>query len=96
MDPNEIIQGEDHNSDAVAAKKLSKDLKLNHHEIRITPEIITEYWNDSIKTMEEPVYSWNLPMYLYTNEYLSQQGTIVTMAGDIGDEIFGVLKILPL
>ena len=22
-------------------------------------------------------------MYLYTNEYLSQQGTIVTMAGDI-------------
>ena len=89
MDPNEIIQGEDHNSDAVAAKKLSKDLKLNHHEIRITPEIITEYWNDSIKTMEEPVYSWNLPMYLYTNEYLSQQGTIVTMAGDIGDEIFG-------
>ena len=39
--------------------------------------------------MEEPVYSWNLPMYLYTNNYLSQQGTIVTMAGDIGDEIFG-------
>ena len=89
MDPNEIIQGEDHNSDANVAKKLSKDLKLKHHEIRITPEIITEYWNDSIKTIEEPVYSWNLPMYLYTNEYLSKQGTVVTMAGDIGDEIFG-------
>jgi len=89
MDPSEIIGGDDLNSDAYAAKKFSKELKLNHHEVKITPEIISNYWTDSIKTIEEPVYNWNLPMYLYTNKYLSKKGIIVTMAGDVGDEIFG-------
>ena len=59
MDPNEIIDGEDHNSDAKVAKKFSKILQLNHQEVKITPDIIDESWNDAVKFMEEPRYNWN-------------------------------------
>ena len=92
MKPNVIINGEDHNSDADAAKKLAKHLKLNHKEVEITPDIIMNNWNDSIKAIEEPRYNWNLPMYYYTNKFLSKDNVIVTMAGDIGDEIYGGYK----
>ncbi len=89
MEPNEIINGEDHNSDAFVANKFSKTLNLNHTEVKITPNIITEYWNDTIKFMEEPRYNWNLPMYYYTNKFLSQNNIVVTMSGDMGDELYG-------
>ncbi len=89
IDPNEIIDGEDHNSDAKVAKKFSKTLKLNHQEVKITPNIISDYWNDTIRFMEEPRYNWNLPMYYYTNKFLSQNKIVVTMSGDIGDELYG-------
>ena len=31
-------------------------------------------------------------MYYYTNKILSQHNTVVTMAGDVGDEILGGYK----
>ena len=34
MDPNEIIDGEDHNSDANIADKFSKVLNLNHKKVK--------------------------------------------------------------
>ncbi len=89
MYPNEIINGEDHNSDATIAKKYSSKLKFNHHEVKITPEIISEHWDDTIRCIEEPRYNWNLPMYYYTNKVLSDNNIVVTMSGDIGDEIYG-------
>lgn len=89
MEPNEIINGEDHNGDANIAKKLSEDFNFNHHEIKITPEIIAENFDNSIKFIEEPTYNWNQPMYYYTNKVLSDNGVTITMAGDIGDEILG-------
>ena len=89
MDPNEIIDGEDHNSDARIANLYSQKLGLNHEEVKITPNIISEYWNDTIKFMEEPRYNWNLPMYYFTNRFLSQKNVVVTMSGDMGDELYG-------
>jgi len=89
MDPNIIINNEDHNSDAIIANKFSKHENFNHQEVRITPEIISKYWDNTINTIEEPRYNWNLPMYYYTNKILSESNIVVTMAGDIGDEIFG-------
>ncbi len=89
MEPNEVINGEDHNSDAKVAKKFSDELKFIHKEIKITPQIIVDNWDDSIKSIEEPRYNWNLPMYYYTNKILYNNNIVVTMAGDIGDEIFG-------
>ena len=69
--------------------KQSKTLNLNHQEVKITPDIISKYWNDTIKYMEEPRYNWNLPMYFYTNKFLSQNKIVVTMSGDMGDELYG-------
>ena len=92
MEPNEIINGEDHNGDAKIAKKLSNDFNFNHHEIKITPEIIAENFDNSMKFIEEPTYNWNQPMYFYTNKVLSDDGVTITMAGDIGDEILGGYK----
>jgi asparagine synthase (glutamine-hydrolysing) len=39
--------------------------------------------------MEQPVYNMSMPMYYYTNKFLSEQGVVVTMAGDMGDELLG-------
>ena len=91
MEPN-VIDGEDYNSDAKVAKKFAEEIGLKHKEIKITPEIIASNWNKSIKFIEEPRYNWNLPMYYFTNKILSENHTVVTFAGDIGDEIFGGYK----
>ena len=70
-------------------KKFANEINLNHTEVKITPKTFLENWNKSIKYIEEPRYSWNLPMYYLTNKVLSKHNTVVTFAGDIGDEIFG-------
>jgi len=88
VEPN-IISNEDYNSDAEIAKKFAKEINLKHKEIKITPDIFYNNWNDSVRLIEEPRYSWNLPMYFYTNKILSENDTVVTFAGDIGDEVFG-------
>ena len=89
MEPNEIIEGEDHNSDASVAKLYSDQLGLNHKEVKITPNIISDSWDETIKFIEEPRYNWNLPMYYFTNKILSQNKVVVTMSGDMGDELYG-------
>ena len=92
MEPNVIINGEDHNNDAYIAKKYAENLNFNHKEVKISPDIIANNWDKAIWSIEEPRYNWNLPMYYYTNEVLSKNKIIVTMAGDVGDEIFGGYK----
>ena len=92
MEPNVIIGGEDHNSDAYIAKKYADNLNLDHKEVKITPKTIVDEWDKAIWSIEEPRYNWNLPMYYFTNKFLSKNKIIITMAGDIGDEIFGGYK----
>tara|TARA_B100000575_G_C23140644_1_gene663654 strand:- start:4558 stop:5967 length:1410 start_codon:yes stop_codon:yes gene_type:complete len=88
MYPN-IYDKENYNSDAEIAKLFSKEIELEHREIIITPKTFVENWDRSIEYIEEPRYNWCLPMYFHTNNFLSKNNTVVTMAGDIGDEIFG-------
>ena len=80
---------EDFNSDHMAAGVLAKDNSFNHTTVEITPEIYHAYWQDAAYQIEQPVYSSNLPMYSYMNKFLSERGVVVTMAGDMGDELFG-------
>ena len=88
MVPN-VITNEDHNSDAKCAKILAQQENFNHKEVKITPFIIRDYWDDSIYFMEQPAYNPSLAMYCYTNKVLHDKGIVVTMAGDMGDEILG-------
>jgi len=88
MEPN-VVTDEDYNSDAACAKILAEQEKFNHNEIIITPNDIIASWNNSIYFMEQPVYNPSMSMYYHTNRKLSEASTIITMAGDMGDEILG-------
>ncbi len=82
------VQGdEDFNSDSKAAKVLAENEKFIHTEVNITPKIIKESWDDSVYFGEQPVYNANSSMYCYTNKFLSEKDIVVTMSGDMGDEI---------
>ena len=88
MSPNVKI-GEDFNDDANCAKKFAEEFKLNHHSVIVTPDSVKANWDASMHTMEQPVYNMSIPMYYQTNKYLSAKGVVVTMAGDMGDELLG-------
>ncbi len=88
MDPNVRI-GEDHNDDANCAKRFAEDFGFQHHRVKVTPQTIKDCWEKSMHTMEQPVYNMSIPMYYDTNKFLSNQGVVVTMAGDMGDELLG-------
>ena len=86
MYPNVKVD-EDYNEDANCALILAKQENFNHVEVQITPENFMESWDDSIYYMEQPVYNPSMSMYCYTIKFLSNNGIVVTMAGDMGDEI---------
>jgi len=88
MNPN-IITDEDHNDDANHARMFADDYKMNHTEIEITPKMMMDCWDKTMWFMEQPVYNWNMPMYYETNKKLAEAGVVVTMAGDMGDELLG-------
>jgi asparagine synthetase B (glutamine-hydrolysing) len=88
MEPN-VIHIEDYNEDADCANILATKNNFNHKEVTITPKIIANYWKDSIYFIEQPIYNPSLAMYCYTNKVLHDNGIVVTMAGDMGDEILG-------
>ena len=81
--------GEDYNSDHKCALELAQRDNFNHTIVKITPEIYINTWDTSIYFMEEPTYNANLSMYCYTNKFMSDRGIVVTMAGDMGDEVLG-------
>jgi asparagine synthase (glutamine-hydrolysing) len=89
MEPHVAVPGEDYNDDARCASLLANYEGYNHKEVLCTPDIIIKYWNDSIKYIEQPMYNPSLSMYYYTNHMLANDGVVVTMAGDMGDELLG-------
>jgi len=86
MEPNVQVD-EDYNSDANCASILARQNSFNHKEVVITPEAFIDSWDDSVYYMEQPVYNPSMSMYCTTNKFLSENEIIVTMAGDMGDEI---------
>ena len=86
MNPN-VQADEDYNSDANCANILATQNNFNHKEVVITPESFIDKWDDSIYYMEQPVYNPSMSMYCYTNKFLADNDIIVTLAGDMGDEI---------
>ena len=55
----------------------------------VTPDNVIDSWEDAIYYMEQPMYNQSVAMYCYTNKVLHDNGIVVTMAGDMGDEILG-------
>ena len=88
IEPN-VIASEDFNSDASAAGQLAVDEGYKHTVVVITPSSVLESWDEAIYYMEQPMYNQSIAMYCYTNKVLHDNGIVVTMAGDMGDEILG-------
>lgn len=78
---------ENYNSDANAAKVLANTEGYNHEEVIITPDRYMESWEQSIYFMEQPNFNPSMSMYCHTNKHMSSKGVVVTMAGDMGDEL---------
>ena len=96
MQPNVITRDphtgnleEDYSSDANAARILADQEKFNHVEVIMTPQDVITSWDDSIYYMEQPVYNPSMSMYYHTNRRLHEAGIVITMAGDMGDELLG-------
>jgi asparagine synthase (glutamine-hydrolysing) len=89
MEPNVVWREDDHNDDHNKAVQLAHKFKFNHKVVTMTPQLLKECWEDSIYFMEQPVYNPSMAMYYYTNKVLSNDGIVVTLAGDMGDEVLG-------
>ena len=85
--PCPIDSNEDYNSDSYEAKKLAKHLGFNHTIVVHSPKLYAKHWKSSIEALEEPMYNPSIPMYSHMNEVMSKHGIVVTLAGDMGDEI---------
>lgn len=84
LDPNE-----DYNSDSNEAKNFAKNQNFNHTMVIHSPKLYAKYWEKTIKALEEPMYNPSIPMYGHMNDVMSRHGIVVTLAGDMGDEILG-------
>ena len=80
---------EDFNSDSKIAKRFASEQNFNHHDVVISPSEYLSAWQDSVWYMEQPNYNPSNPMYCYTNKYLADNDIVVTLAGDMGDELLG-------
>ena len=80
-------KGEDFNSDAECAKKLSKELGTNHYEVLHKESDWDNYFEKAWKACEEPMYNWSIPMYQHVNKEMADAGIVITLAGDMGDEL---------
>ena len=89
MEPNIIWREDDHNDDHHKALQLAQQFKFNHKIVTMTPQLLKDFWDDSIYFMEQPVYNPSMAMYYYTNKFLSNDGIVITLAGDMGDEVLG-------
>jgi len=89
FDTNETV----FNDDADVALKLSKHYKSNHTELVINIQDFVDAILPTIQALELPHANINTPAYYLMYKYMSEQGIIVTLSGDGGDEIFtGYIK----
>ena len=84
-----VKSDEDYNSDSKIASKFAKEQNFDHHDVVVSPAEYLSAWEDSIYYMEQPNYNPSNPLYCFSNRMLSKNDIVVTMAGDMGDELFG-------
>ena len=83
------VHKEDFNSDHRCGLQLAKQLGITHRTVTSSPTMWMEYLRDSVLHLEEPFYNSSLPMYCQTNREMAHEKCVVTIAGDMGDEVLG-------
>jgi asparagine synthase (glutamine-hydrolysing) len=80
--PHERCQ---HNNDADRAAALTGGDR--HFESHVTQQLWVDGFADAVIAMEEPRQGRSHPAYLACNRLMSQNGVVVTLSGDGGDEL---------
>ena len=76
------------NSDADVAQQLSKHYGTDHTELFVTEQNYIDSFEDTVWALEEPFENKSTPAYYLLNKTVSENGIVVTLAGDGGDEVF--------
>lgn len=76
------------NEDADVALKMADEYEFNHEEVLITPQNFYDSIDESLASIELPVFNKSTPAYYYMNKVMRERGTIVTYSGDGGDEMY--------
>ena len=76
------------NSDADVAQQLSKHYGTDHTELLVTEQDYIDSFEDTVWALEEPFENKSTPAYYVLNKIVSENGIVVTLAGDGGDELF--------
>lgn len=77
-----------YNEDAIFAKKLAAQYYCPHHSIKITEELWIEALEESLFYLEQPIQNRSIPSYFLTYKFLAENGVVVSISGDGGDELF--------
>ena len=76
------------NSDADVALKLSEHYGTDHTELLVTEQDYIKHFEDTVWALEEPFSNKSTPAYYALNKTVSENGVVVTLSGDGGDELF--------
>jgi asparagine synthase (glutamine-hydrolysing) len=81
-----------YNEDANLAKMLSEKFNSNHKEVIIGEQEWIDNLEKCVLALEEPRQGKSFPAYYATNKLLADNGMIVTLSGDGGDELLAGYK----
>jgi asparagine synthase (glutamine-hydrolysing) len=81
-----------HNEDAVLAKQLAELYGSDHKEIKINEQAWLDNLESAVLALEEPRQGKSYSAYYATNKFLRDNGVIVTLSGDGGDELLAGYK----
>ena len=81
-----------HNEDAILAAQLSELYGAVHREIKINEQAWLDNLEGAVLALEEPRQGKSYSAYYATNKFLSDNGIVVTLSGDGGDELLAGYK----
>jgi len=86
--------GVDHvyNSDADVARDTAKLYETRHREVLVTEQLWVDNFEKSVVALEEPRQGKSHPAYYLTNKVARDNGVVVTLSGDGGDELLAGYK----